>query len=168
MRVPGQGTEGYDDLENAKAHLRRISEGQIYSTGGGAGQSMRWYKPRSAPNQDEISEEEIDDTKVMKHVAKDIMNPPKIMQQRAIRDQERQKQYIDSLYKSFGQDDEEELPEAANLAKQAAIAINMKKQDKKPKHESAIMKGLQTEDETVDEDLRKWFKEKWEIGRAHV
>ena len=31
---------------------------------------------------------------VMQRVAKDIMNPPKVMQQRAIRDQERQKQYI--------------------------------------------------------------------------
>ena len=168
MRVPGQGVEGFDDLENAKELLRRVSEGQIYSTGGGAGQSMRYFKPRNVPNQDELDEAQLNyqpkvmNPQLMQRVAKDIMNPPKVMQQRAIRDQERQKQYIDSLYKSYGQDnDDEELPEAANLAQQAAIAINMKKQNKKPKHESAIMKGLQTEDETIDEDLRKWFKEKW-------
>mgnify|MGYP003343971866 CR=1 FL=1 len=55
---------------------------------------------------------------------------------------------------------------AKTRAQQAAIAINMKKQGKNPKHESAIMKGLQTEDETIDEDLRKGFKEKWvNIGK---
>lgn len=37
------------------------------------------------------------------------------------------------------------VPEAANAAQQAAIAINMKKNNIKPKNE----------------DLRKWFKQKW-------
>ena len=31
-----------------------VDEGQIYSTGGGAGQAQRYYKPRHVPNQDEI------------------------------------------------------------------------------------------------------------------
>jgi hypothetical protein len=75
-----------------------LTEGQIYSTGGGAGEGQRWYKPRSAPNQHEL--EKVDEA--------------------TVDDQESQK-----------------LPK-----------------------ESAIMKGLQTE-EAVNENLRKWFKEKW-------
>ena len=43
----------------------------------------------------------------------------------------------------------EETNEASSPAQQAAIAINMKKKGIKPKNES------------VNEDLKRWFKEKW-------
>ena len=31
-----------------------LGEGQIYSTGGGPGEPLHWYKPRHVPNQDEL------------------------------------------------------------------------------------------------------------------
>lgn len=43
----------------------------------------------------------------------------------------------------------EETNEASSPAQQAAIAINMKK------------KGIKPKNENVNEDLRRWFKEKW-------
>ena len=43
----------------------------------------------------------------------------------------------------------QQLKEAASAAQQAAIAVNMKKNHKKPKSEE------------LDENLRDWFKEKW-------
>jgi hypothetical protein len=56
-----------------------------------------------------------------------------------------------------------ETNEASNPAQQAAIAINMKKKGIKPKNES---------DETLMEDLKRWFKEKWvdvskKVGGKH-
>lgn len=56
VRVKGQGTSGFDSLENAKELLRHISEGQIYLQGGGGTQSQRWYTPKHVPNQDELDE----------------------------------------------------------------------------------------------------------------
>jgi hypothetical protein len=43
----------------------------------------------------------------------------------------------------------EETNEASSPAQQAAIAINMKK------------KGIKPKNENVNEDLKRWFKEKW-------
>ena len=43
----------------------------------------------------------------------------------------------------------EETNEASSPAQQAAIAINMKK------------KGVEPKNENVNEDLKRWFKEKW-------
>ena len=43
----------------------------------------------------------------------------------------------------------EETNEASSPAQQAAIAINMKK------------KGIEPKNENVNEDLKRWFKEKW-------
>ena len=43
----------------------------------------------------------------------------------------------------------EETNEASSPAQQAAIAINMKK------------KGIEPKNESVNEDLKRWFKEKW-------
>jgi hypothetical protein len=43
----------------------------------------------------------------------------------------------------------EQTNEASSPAQQAAIAINMKK------------KGIKPKNENVNEDLRRWFKEKW-------
>lgn len=56
-----------------------------------------------------------------------------------------------------------ETNEASSPAQQAAIAIDMKKKGIKPKNES---------DETLKEDLKRWFKEKWvdvskKVGGKH-
>lgn len=40
--------------EFEKPAHKEVEEGQIYSTGGGAGQAQRYYKPRHVPNQDEL------------------------------------------------------------------------------------------------------------------
>lgn len=58
-RVSGQGSEGFDDLDNAKELLKRISESQIYS-GGNKEAGVHWYKPRHVPNQDELENLEED------------------------------------------------------------------------------------------------------------
>jgi len=51
--------------------------------------------------------------------------------------------------KSKSTNESEETNEASSPAQQAAIAINMKK------------KGIEPKNESVNEDLRRWFKEKW-------
>lgn len=87
-----------------------IDEGQIYSTGGGCGQAMRYFKPKEKVT--------YVDEKMVMGVSSDASSAGSKVQ-----------------------------GEAVNPAQQAAIAIAMKKAGKKPKGESAIMKGL------VDENL---------------
>jgi hypothetical protein len=43
--------------EFEKDKQKEVDEGQIYSTGGGAGQGYHWYKPRHVPNQDELQKQ---------------------------------------------------------------------------------------------------------------
>jgi len=52
-------------------------------------------------------------------------------------------------WKKKSTNESEETNEASSPAQQAAIAINMKK------------KGLEPKNESVNEDLKRWFKEKW-------
>lgn len=40
-----------------KATKKEFEEGQIYSTGGGPGEPLHWYKPRHVPNQDELQKQ---------------------------------------------------------------------------------------------------------------
>lgn len=61
---------------------------------------------------------------------------------------------VAAVYRKFINDNKksESMGESASAAQQAAIAISMKKRDKKPKIQS-----LRDQVDTITEDLRKWF-----------
>ncbi len=155
-----------------------VEEGQIYAQGGGYGEAQRWYRPKDNVGEDE----QLDELKCwpgytrVKGVpagkpgsCKKKTNEDDNIAEAAMKMDEyvRLANALHAQYKQAVRDGNKQ--EAQRLQQEREELDAKAKKGLLPeeqKTESAIMKGLQFENDKFDETayqggLKKWFKEKW-------